>query len=106
MARKDYTCARHFAISGIGYGKGFSPAEALDNYVKIQLRNIPADRTIFKTRKAWEEALRSGEAKASVWVAPEGWDGFLLSDEGLSWTREVDGQKEYRKARIEERVTS
>lgn len=101
---RNYSNARYFAISSIGYGKGFSEEEALENYVKSQLRNIPFEHTIFETKKEWEAALRSGMAQAQVWLAPEGWTGFTLAFDGLRWKRDVKGATEYRKAQITELV--
>ena len=99
----DYTDARFWAISGLGYGKGFTPEEAVENYVKSQLRNIRASDTIFKTRPKFEAALRDGEAKAQVWKSPEGYTGFVTGM-GSQWTREVDGKTEYREFAAEDRV--
>ena len=89
-ARPDYSDARFFAISSIGYGKGFTAEEAVENYVATQLANHPASSTVFGTKAKWEEALRSGEAQADVWQAPEGWTGFVLGFDGLHWTRDVE----------------
>lgn len=75
---------RYWAISGMGYGKGNTPGEAIENYVATQKRNLPAKSTVFKTPKAWDEALRTGAAKADVWHAPEGTVGFVL-DPSLKW---------------------
>lgn len=82
---KDYTDARYWAISGLGYGKGFTPEEAVENYVAIQLRNYRAKDTIFGTRPKFEAALREGEVKAEVWKAPEGTTGFVVDHRGLQW---------------------
>lgn len=76
--------ARFWAISGLGYGRGFTPGEAIENYVATQLRNMPAKNTIFETKPKWEKALRTGEAKARVWHAPEGVTGFV-TDGRLHW---------------------
>lgn len=99
----DYSNAPFWAISGIGYGKGFTPEEAVENYVKTQLRNYSAKSTIYKTRPKWEAALRTGDAKPQVWRSPEGFTGFTLGS-GLQWTREVDGKTEYREAQAGDRV--
>jgi hypothetical protein len=101
---KDYSTARFWAISSIGYGKGFTAEEALENYVKTQMRNHPASSTVFKTKAKWEEALRTGEAKPVLHRSPEGFDGFVLGFDGLQWKREVDGHTEYRAARPEDYV--
>jgi hypothetical protein len=87
---KDYSNSRFFAISGIGYGKGDSPVEAIENYVASQLRNIPFKSTVFKTKAEFEEALRTGSGQAVVWKAPEGATGFVLGM-GLRWEMS-DGQ--------------
>jgi hypothetical protein len=99
----DYSTARYWAISSIGYGKGFDAEEAVRNYVATQLRNYPASTTVFKTRKAWTAALTDGEAAPQVWLAPEGWTGFVLGM-GSHWTREVDGKTEHRRFEAEDRV--
>lgn len=87
---KDYSDARFYAISGIGYGKGFTPEEAQENYVATQLRNYPARSTVYGTRKKWQEALTTGDAKAIVWEAPEGTTGFVL-DGRVRW-QDADGK--------------
>jgi hypothetical protein len=100
----DYSTARYWAISGLGYGKGFTPAEAVDNYIKTQMRNHPARTTVFKTAKAWRAALTTGECRAQVWKSPEGYDGFTVGI-GSMWTRELpDGSHDYRQFRAEDRV--
>lgn len=75
-----------YAISSIGWGRGATIDEAVDNYVKTQLRNYSASSTVFKTRAKWEAALRSGEASADVWKAPNGVHGFVVDHKGLHWT--------------------
>lgn len=75
-----------YAVSSIGWGKGSTIEEAVENYVTTQLRNYPASMTVFKTRAKWEQALRSGEASADVWRAPHGAQGFIIDDMGLHWT--------------------
>lgn len=98
----DYTEARYWAISSIGYGKGFTAHEALDNYVAIQARNHPASTTVFKTKPKWEEALRSGEAAPEIWRAPEGFTGFVMGM-GAHWTRE-EGEPRSQEFQAEDRV--
>lgn len=96
---KDYSNARFYAISSIGYGKGFTAEEAVENYVKTQLRNHDWRNTIFQSRKDWEEALRTGEAKAQVWAAPREAEGFVLAYDGLHWkvgNRHVPAKAEQR----------
>lgn len=88
MPENDNT-PRYWAISGLGYGKGNTPGEAIENYVAAQKRNLPAKSTIYGTPKKWDEALRTGEAKADVWRAPDGATGFVL-DPSLKW--EIDGK--------------
>lgn len=95
MTDRDIAQARFWAISGIGYGKGFTPGEAIENYVAVQMRDTPAKNTIFGTRAKWEAALRTGEAKADVWHAPEGVTGFV-TDGRLHWlTPGEDGKDVY-----------
>lgn len=90
----DYSDARFWAISSIGYGKGFTPQEALDNYVRIQARNYPARTTVFKTAPKWKEALRSGEAAPEIWKAPEEADGFVIGM-GSHWTKDGSPVREF-----------
>lgn len=84
---KDYSKAQFWAISSIGYGKGFTADEAIENYVSTQLRNFPASSTVYKTKAKWEQALRTGEAQAQVWKSPAGTTGFTLGFGGLQWER-------------------
>jgi hypothetical protein len=91
---KDYGKAQFWAISSIGYGKGFSPEEALDNYVKTQVRNFAASTTVFKTKAKWEEALRSGEAAPEIWKAPEEADGFVFGM-GAPWPKDEQRVREF-----------
>lgn len=99
----DYTAARFYAISQIGYGKGFTAEEALENYVQHQLPRWKD--TIFKTKKQWEEALRTGGAKAEVWKAPEGTVGFVLSYDGIFWKMPEGSPKKSVAAKPEQRVS-
>lgn len=99
MTTKDYSKALFYAISGLGYGKGFTPEEAVENYVTTQLRNYPAKSTIYKTRPKWQEALRTGDAKAVVWEAPEGTVGFVL-DSRVRW---YDAENNYTNADVSHR---
>lgn len=87
----DMTNARYWAISGMGYGRGFNPGEAQENYVATMLRDYRATDTVFKTKPKWEAALRTGEAKATHFHAPEGVTGFILEG-GVRWTKKVDGK--------------
>lgn len=103
MAQKDYSNSRFFAISGIGYGKGDTAEEAVENYVKTQLRNYDAKTTVYKTKSRWEEALRTGDAAAQVFHAPEGATGFTLGFAGLQWKMSGD---RFVDAKDEERLSS
>lgn len=85
---KDYTGARFYAITGIGYGKGFTAEEAVENYIATQCRNFKASR---------EEVL--AESWGRIWQAPEGTIGFVL-DSSVQW--EVGG--EYVAATPDQRV--
>ena len=85
----DYSDARYWAISGIGYGKGFTPEEAKANYAKTQLRNHgPQVRDLLEN-----------EAAPVVYLAPEGSDGFVHSWDGLTWTA---GDDDVRKAEADD----
>lgn len=79
----DYSDARYFAISGAGYGKGFTPEEARENYEKTQAMNF---RHIDKAE--WREG---GDFAPDLWMAPEGATGFILGVGGLHWT-DSDGK--------------
>ena len=98
----DYTGARYYAISGLGYGKGFSPEEAVQNYVATQMRNHKAANTQYKTKAKFEVGLREGEMKAKVWHAPEGTAGFVIDHTGLNW---YDDDGKYTPATAGDRVT-
>lgn len=82
----DYTGARFWAISGLGYGKGFSEEEAKENYVQIQLRNWTR-MGYSGPSKDLEDALRNGELRPVTFKSPEGVDGFI-SDGSVYWTTE------------------
>jgi hypothetical protein len=82
---KDYSGARYWALGPMGYGKGFTAFEAVQNYVSVQLRNFPAKTTVFKTRAKFKAALEGGEVAAKVLMAPEGYDGFVHGM-GSWWT--------------------
>ena len=79
----------YYAISGIGWGQGETPEQAVTNYVATQLRNYDAKQTIYKTRPKWKTALTDGAAKADVWLAPDEADGFVIDHRGLQWTSEA-----------------
>lgn len=85
----DYTEARFYAISGLGYGKGFTATEAYENYVQTQLRNTRAKDTIYETKPKFEAALRTGDLKPDIWQAPEGTAGFVI-DSSLRWYDDDD----------------
>lgn len=97
----DYSEARFYAISRIGYGKGFTADEAIENYVRIQLRNYPPRTTVFKTKAKWEAALRTGEAKPTLFHAPEGAVGFVLDYTTVRWHMSDDT---YQDVTADERV--
>lgn len=83
---KDYSTARHWAISGIGYGKGFSEQEAIDNYVATQERNW-SHMQYSGESKDLATALREGDLRPVTYLAPEGVDGFV-SDGVIRWTQD------------------
>lgn len=74
----DYATAPYWAITGLGYGKGFTPEEAVENYLRIQMRNWQQSR---------EAILDAGWGR--VWKAPEGTTGFVADGE-IRW--EIDGE--------------
>ena len=82
--QKDYADAPYYAITGLGYGKGFTVTEAYENYVQSQLRNLRAKDTIYETKPKFEAALRNGDLRPDIWKAPEGTTGFVL-DTRLRW---------------------
>lgn len=88
----DYSTARYYALSGLGYGKGFTPEEAVANYVAAQLSNYRAADTVFKTRPKFKAALETGELAPQVWLAPEGTTGFRAGSGYLYWTTGQDGR--------------
>lgn len=81
----DQQAGTYWALSGLGWGRGETPQEAVDNYVEAQMRNYPAKHTVFKTRPKFKAALTTGEVKPEVWKAPEGYDGFVTGM-GAFWT--------------------
>lgn len=76
----DYSTARYYAISGIGYGKGHTPEEAVENYYEIQQRNF---RHLHRTKPGRIKALKV-DAPPTVFHAPEGVNGFIL-DSVVRW---------------------
>lgn len=82
---RDYTDARFYAISAMGYGKGYDAQEARANYVTAQLANFPAEQTVFETRPRFRAALTDGELKPQVYEAPEGATGFVMGADFV-WT--------------------
>lgn len=101
--QQHMTIQHYFAISSIGWGKGFTPEDAVNVYVTTQLRNHPAKNTVFGTKKKWEQALREGEAKPDVWLPPAGTTGFVIDDRGLHWLDEGDN---YTPAELEHKVAA
>ena len=77
---ENYTDSRYWALSGMGWGRGFTPEEAIENYVATQLQNFAAEQTIFKTTENFEAALRGQGSEKSLrpnlWKAPPGVSGF------------------------------
>src|SRR5690349_5370067 len=104
----DYSKARFFALGSMGYGKGFDAEEAVENYVKTQVRNHRIKDLIFKTKAEFETYLRSN---VEVFKAPDDFApgfsvGFIIGF-GTRWTRTDDDGKivEYREFRIEDKVS-
>ena len=78
-----------YAITGLGWGTGETPDEALETYLRIQRRNFP---------HLTDEDL--DEAWGFVWDSPEGAKGFFM-DSALWWTFE---DREPEQAQPEQRV--
>ena len=97
----NYSTARYWAISGIGYGKGFSEQEARENYVAIQERNW-ARMGYAGESPDLRTALTEGELQPVTYLAPEGADGFF-SDGRVHWTQ--DGQH-MREATVDDVLTN
>lgn len=69
----DYTFAPFYAVTGIGYGKGFTVDEALDNYREAQRRNF-SHLSDDELDEAW----------GFVWAVPETTVGFA-ADSTIWW---------------------
>ena len=84
----DYSDASFFAISTIGYGRGFTPDEAVSNYYDTQVSNFAhLHRLRAKRREIIAEA-----APPTVWEAPEGTEGFTTDGSRVFWLR-ADGSQ-------------
>lgn len=77
------TTPRYYALNGIGWGRGNTPGEAIENFVANVGRRWKT--TVYKSRASFEKELRTGDIKPQVWHAPEGTTGFVL-DSILNWT--------------------
>lgn len=75
----DYTKARIWAISGIGYGKGDTIEQAVENHDSTQARNYGSMLSVPVT-----------DVPLLVWQSPEGTEGFVLESKGPRW--EIDGR--------------
>lgn len=75
-----------FALGPLGWGHGTTPAQARETYVATQLRNIPAETTIYRSRAQFEQSLRHGAYVSTVWRAPAGATGFVHTVRGAQWT--------------------
>lgn len=71
---KDITKARIWAISSIGYGRGDTIAEAVENHDEAQARNYGSML-----------AVPVAEIPLMVWEAPDGVTGFY-ADPAIHWT--------------------
>ena len=69
---------KYWAIASIGWGRGSSPSEAVEEYEKAQRRNFP---------RITDEEL--AESWGFVWEVPEEVTGFQHGVEGLYFTSEV-----------------
>lgn len=72
---------RYWAISGIGWGRGTSPDEAVQNYIETQQLN--------HKHLTEEQLAQGGELGPDVWYAPEGTEGFVLGGK-LIWVTADD----------------
>lgn len=84
---KDYGDAQFYAISGIGYGKGFTAEEAEENYYAQQARSF---RHLHRTVKGRIAKIKE-MAPPSIFKAPADATGFVF-DGSVRWTvTEADG---------------
>ena len=83
---KDYSDARYYAISSIGYGKGFTPEEAEENYLAQQARNFSHLHRTMKGRIAKGREM----APPAIFKAPADATGFIL-DGAVRWTIPTEG---------------
>lgn len=73
----------YYALTGIGWGRGSTPSEAVENYLSAQRRNFP---------HLSEDELQ--EVWGFVWQAPAGTTGFYDSPRGMTWVVD-DGVREW-----------
>lgn len=79
---KSYDDAPFWAITGIGYGRGFTADEAVENYRAIQRRNFP-HMSSDDLDECW----------GYVWRAPDGTTGFH-ADSKVWWELSDDSNVE------------
>lgn len=84
----NYTNARFYAISTIGWGKGFTPEEAVKNYYDEQAQNFPRLHRTIKGRIA---KLKES-APPTVFEAPVDAEGFATDGHQVFWDL-VDGSR-------------
>jgi hypothetical protein len=101
MTDTEIANARYYAISSIGWGRATTPAQAIENYVTQNGGQWKS--TIYKTRKQWETSLRVGDARATLFIAPEGATGFYL-DGAVHWMFEGEGGTTYADVKEGERL--
>lgn len=83
----DYNGARYWAISAVGYGRGFSPGEAESNYAE----RVAMDFKHLHRVKAKRLEIVRDTFPATVWKSPEEAIGFVL-DSQVRWTF-ADGRR-------------
>lgn len=84
----DYTDARFYAISAIGYGKGFTAEEASENYYDVQARNFSY---LHRTIKGRIMKLKE-TAPPTVFEAPADAESFVTDGSQVMWNL-ADGSR-------------
>lgn len=77
----DYTHARFYAISTIGYGRGRTAEEAVENYYDY----LQADLSFLAASKAGRVAKLQSDYEPTVFEAPAAATGFTLVGMHVKW---------------------